>query len=233
MLPEEVERLLAAFRRDDEDIDSLSDALYLHKARVYADTLGELADHYGFESEDVQLGEGVLQALSEESDTRAEQIVATYNRELDAFVRSQQEVSYEEAVANVIAWSHERDERRSDLISVTESYTAHADATIAFFLDNGLDDAEFDFGRHAPDLPAECPICQSLEHRNPHPAHRVVEIGNPHPNCRQSWHPLIDPDQLPEEIIVGLGDVAGIVGGDSLIHRSGSQADAVQRVEEL
>lgn len=232
MTPEERERLFAAFERGDDYIDALADELYLTKVRVYGDTLAELADDLGFESEDISIGDDIARDLSDEADMRAEQIAETYNTRLRTRIDSAlADLPYDEAVQQLASWSNDYDENRSQLIAITESYTAHADATVAFFVANDLE-VEFDFGGHAGDAPPACPICQSLEARNPHPAERVIAIGTPHPNCRQSWHPHFDPDLLPDEIVVGLGSSAGIVGQDSLITRTGSLGDALTFIEQ-
>lgn len=232
MTPEEVARLVTAFTRGDREINELSDYLYLHKVRVYEDTLSEIADGYGYDATDISVSDAILEALSAESDKRATQIVGTYNRQMQNFVASMRAFPYEQAVGRLADWSDERDAKRAQLIAVTEAYSAHADATVSFFIDNGID-VEFDFGHHHGDAPAECPICQALEARNPHPLDRVLEIGTPHPQCRQKWHALIDGEALPDEVRLGLGDAAGIVGRDSLIHRAGGQEGAVREVESL
>jgi hypothetical protein len=228
--PDERQRLTEAFQRDDEDDAALADTLYLWKLRAYSDTLAELADGYDFEVEDITLSESIREALRAEAELRAQQINATFNGEVTSFIADiVDEASYEDAIESISAWSEARDADRSTLIGITEVYTAHADATLSFFRDAGIE-ADFDFGGHGDDH-AECVVCQALERGNPHPYERVVEIGTPHIQCRQRWHPLIDPDELPDELALGQGDPAGIVGNDSLVHRAGGQQAAVEQLE--
>lgn len=233
MTAQEIARLVAAFTRDEAYIDDLSDSLFITKLRVYADTLSGLAHELGYDADDVQLGQAVTQALSDEADARAEGIADTYNREMETFVQrlGALGVDYQQAVESVASWSDERDAARSEMIGVDAAYSAHADATVAFFADNDIP-VEFDFGRHRGDDPAVCPVCQALERTGPHPLERVLEIGTPHIQCRQSWHPRVDEALLPEFITVGLGDPAGIVGNDTLVHRAGGQQQAVSQIEE-
>lgn len=233
MTREEINRLVEAFRRDEAYIDDLSDGLYLTKLRTYADTLSGLAHDFGYDADDVQVGTRVAQALSDEADDHAESIAASYNEAMEIQVQrfGALGLTYEQAVEEVAQWSDQRDEARAEMIGVTEAYSAHADATVSFFADNGID-VTFDFGRHGTDQPAACPVCQALERTGPHPVERVLEIGTPHINCRQSWHPRTDDVVFPDTIEVGLRSTAGIVGTDSLVHRAGGHTQAVQQIEE-
>jgi hypothetical protein len=233
MTPDERARLIEAFTRGDDYLDSLSDVLYLTKVRVYEDTLGELADSYGYESEDVQIGDEVARALSDEADQQAERITDSYNRALAAFVeRVADEVTYEDAVAQLVTWSDNRDDSHAEVIGITEAFTAHADATVTFFRDNDVE-VQFDFGEHGTDDAPQCPVCIALVARNPHPLERVLRVGNPHIQCRQTWHALVDEGALPDEVELGLRGVAGIVGTDPLVNRTGGTQGAVQEVEAL
>lgn len=230
MTAEERQRLTEAFQRDDEDDAALADTLYLWKLRAYEDTLAELADAYDFDVDDVSLSLSIQEALRAEAEVRAQQINATYNGDVTSFIADiVDEASYEEAIDSISEWSEARDADRSTLIGITEVYTPHADATLSFFRDAGIE-PDFDFGGHGDDH-AECPVCQALEAKNPHPFARVVEIGTPHIQCRQRWHARIEGDELPDEFTLGQGDTAGIVGNDSLVHRAGGQAAAVEQLE--
>lgn len=233
MTRDEIDRLVESFRRDEAYIDDLSDSLYLTKLRVYQDTLSGLANDYGYDADDVQVSVQIAQALSDEADDHAESIAASYNKAMETQVKrfGALGMAYEQAVEEVAQWSNERDDARAEMIGVTEAYSAHADATVAFFIDNGVE-VEFDFGRHAGDDAPACEVCQALERTSPHPLDRVLEIGSPHINCRQSWHPRVDEALLPEEVELGLGRTAGIVGTDSLVHRAGGHSQAVTQIEE-
>ena len=227
MNPAERRRLLEAFTRDDEDIDALSDVLYLNKVRVYEDTLAELADLYDYEVEDLTLSQEVLDALRDEADLRAEQMTGTYNGDLAGFIDAiPDDITYEHSVEATELWATDRDEARSELVGITEAYSAHADATVAFFVNNGIE-VEFDFGGHGDDHP-QCVVCEALVRSNPHPAERVVEVGTPHIQCRQKWHAVIEADDLPDELVLGQGAPAGILGNESLVQRAGGHTEAAE-----
>lgn len=231
MTPQEKARLLAAFTRGDAYVDALADSLYLVKLRVYADTLSALLDELGYENEGITLSPDIQEALDDEAFDHAERIAATYNRDLARFADSIAGLDYAHAVERVVEWSRQRDENRAQLIGITEAYPPAADATVAFFLDNGVE-TTFNFGAHVDDAPAECPICMTLEARNPHSMDKMLRVGDPHPQCRQAWRPNVDPDELPDEVVAGLGTVAGIVGSESLITRAGSRDEAVRIAQE-
>lgn len=229
MTPDERRRLLDAFTRDDEDIDALADVLYLNKVRVYEDTLGELADQYDFDVDDLTLSDEVLTALRDEADLRAEQMTMTYNGDLAGFIDAiPDDIAYEHAVEATELWATDRDEARAELVGITESYSAHADATVAFFVNNGIE-VEFDFGGHGDDHPA-CVVCEALVAANPHPAERVVEVGTPHIQCRQRWHANVTAEDLPDELVLGQGPPAGILGNESLVQRAGGHPAAAAEV---
>lgn len=229
MTPEEVQRLIAAFTRDEDYINSLSDAMYLHKVRVYEDTLSGLLGQYGYDDQDVQVTTEIAQALSDEADHRAEGIAATYNKQMEAFASGLADMDYAQAVETVRTWSIARDENRSAMHAIDAVYSAAADAT-ALFAAAVSDAPEFEFGGHVGDAPPECIVCQAIEATNPHPMDEVLRIGSPHPQCRQQWHPVLDPGALPDDIDLGLTAVAGIVGLDSLVQRAGGQQQAVEEL---
>jgi hypothetical protein len=60
----------------------------------------------------------------------------------------------------------------------------------------------------------------------------VLEVGVPHLQCRQDWHPIVDPEQLPETLRLG-NRVGGILGADPLNITTGGTDEAVERVRGL
>jgi hypothetical protein len=216
---------------DDQARTEMADAFYQHKVTVYANTLADLADQHGFDvhGDQVTLTQDVLDALRAEADAHAAIAVDTYNRELDGWLDKQAAAPVEDVLGAYQDWSNARADAKAELISVSEAYSAHADATLAFYVDNGVE-PEFDFGGHG-DADPRCVVCQALLDHSPHPLSRVLEIGTPHLNCRQSWHAL-DVD-LPDELQLGAA-VAGIVGGEPWVHRHDNDhqaaADAISRL---
>lgn len=201
--------------------------LYDEKVKVYAATLEDLATSYGYELPNggLTLTEDVLTALRNEADDNAQSIVDTFNEELRTFLDRNAERSDAEVLADFEAWAVERHEARAEQQAITEAYTPHADATVAFFAENGLE-PEFDFGGHG-DSDSQCPICVALEETGPHPLSRVLEIGVPHIGCRQDWHPTIDANELPDELKLG-GKTGGVLGAEPLRDKHGSQEAAVE-----
>jgi hypothetical protein len=219
--------LFRALRQTAQDRRELADLLYEQKVTVYVATLEDLAQSYGYELPDggVELSEDVLTALREEADDNAQSQVETFNNELRTFLERNADRTDEEVLTDYETWAQSHHDSRSEMRSITEAYTPHADATMAFFIENDLEPT-FDFGGHGDDDP-QCPICQALASSGPHPISRVLEIGIPHLGCRQEWHPNIEPDQLPDELFLG-GKTAGLLGGEPLRDRAGSQEAAVE-----
>ncbi|WP_297776447.1 hypothetical protein [Mycobacterium sp.] len=213
------------------DRRALADALLAAKRDTYLATLTDLAESYGYElTEDgIQLSAEVERALRDEAVQNATRIVATFNREVDQFLDRNVDTPTEQLLADFDAWAEDRLSHKAPQIAVTEAYGPHADATLAFYVENGME-PDFEFGPHSEDEhSAECPVCQALEATNPHPLSRVLEVGKPHIACAQSWAALVDPEQLPDELHLG-GVTGGLLGSDPLVNREGGQDEAVQFV---
>jgi hypothetical protein len=220
--------LLRALRWRAEDRRELAAAFLGHKIVVYRETLADLAASYGYELPEggVELSDDVIAALRDEADDHAQIVTDTYNDDVAGFLERNADRPQAEVLADFEAWAGERAEGRSEITAVTEAYGPYTDATLAFFRENGIE-PEFEFGGHEGDDPPICPVCQALEAGNPHPLERVLEVGSPHIGCRQSWHPLVDPNDLPDELHLG-GVVGGTLGGDPLVNRAGSVEAAVE-----
>lgn len=215
------------------DVAALADKLYASKARTYRKTLRELhRHHYGSEIR-VKLSDEIDAALRAEAETSASQIADTYHRDLARFAASLTDRADATLDAEIARWRNARQRKRAPLVAVSEVYPAHADATLSFFRDVGMEDVEFDFGGHPElgDADPACPICQVLAATNPHPLEAVVAIGTPHPNCRQSWRPRgIDARDLPLDPVLG-ESLGGVVGQPSLVTRAGGRDQAVRFIE--
>jgi hypothetical protein len=219
------------------DIEELAAKLYNAKRRVYRRSLLELARRLGYEIERPELSEVVDGALVREARDHAERIARTYNRDLGRAGTQRKQLPNSEVEPELRKWANARQRKRARPTAITEAYTAHADATLSAFIDLGQPDVTFDFGGHPElgDAPPACDICAALIARNPWSLAEVVQIGNPHPGCRQDWHPNeYDQRALPPPFDVELGQtLGGIIGTDPLISRAGGRAEAVEFVASL
>lgn len=230
-------RLRQALRWGEDEVDELAAEILDVKVFAYVETLSDLLLEHGVEHDrrtDIDLSNSILNALVKESRLHARMIVDTFNRDLDGFLERNADLPKARLLDTYRAWAEDRTQARAELIAVTETYTAAADAELAFWQANApeeLEDPEYDFGAHAPgETPAECDVCEALERTSPHPLSRVLEIGNPHPNCRQSWRAV--GVELAEEVRLPTKP-AGMVGADSLVIREGDHASAVAAIEGM
>lgn len=227
----QLRQLRAALAHDEADERALVESFLEHKVLVYIDTLGDLADAYGYaiEDDEIVLSDDVIRALRDESRAHAKSVVATFNRELEQLLDRNAEKDRDDLLDLYETWAEQRADSRTTAIALTEAYSAHADATAAFFQAAGLEaEPAFDFGGHPElgDSPPACAVCQALVDTNPHPLSRVLEVGTPHIQCAQEWHERdVDPDTMPDEIHLGAA-VAGIVGRDALVNRAGNDHEA-------
>lgn len=214
--------LAKALRWGAEEVADLADEFLDHKVFVYHETLVDLFREHGADvaDDDIELSDTILLALRRESREHAGFVVDTYNADLEKFLQRNADRPRAELLDIYDAWASDRADARSEQIAITEAYTAHADATLAFHLAQG-GEPEFDFDHSHPgeDAPS-CEVCAALEATNPHPAARVVAIGNPHVGCRQSWKSTTS-DALPEDLVVPEAP-AGIVGSQHLVGRYGN-----------
>jgi hypothetical protein len=229
-------RLRAALKMDATDRRELADRFYETKRQVYRDTLADLASGYGYDvpEDSLLLSEDIVRELRAESNDHARLMVETFNRDVDAFLdRQPEDMDTGQLLATFEDWAYDRAANRVEVTAITEAYSAYADATVSFAADAGIE-PEYEFGGHPEegDAPPECEICQALEATNPHPHSRVLEVGTPHPQCRQRWHPLIDPESLPDELNIGRTP-GGLLGGEPLNMRTGGREEAVGEVQRL
>lgn len=219
-------RLRASLRWGREERADFYDAFLETKVITFVETLGELARELGYDIEDdeIDVSDDVLKALRDEAREHADFVVDTYNRDLDDFLDRNRELSRDDLLRDYESWAEARADAKAETIATTEAYSAAADATVGFFLDNGLLDAEFDFGGHGDDDPV-CEICEALRVTSPHPASRVLAVGNPHIGCRQDWHHRVDPGDLPDEVQLGRNP-AGIIGAQHYLGQHGDDRTA-------
>jgi hypothetical protein len=230
-------RLVTRAKRElawgDDERREFAEAFLTAKIEAYEATLLDLMDDYGYQldADDLDLPDNVVAALADEARRNAGYVVDTHNREMEELVERHADLTVGEIIDAYETWAEQRADTRSEQIAVTEAYNAHADATVAFF--GGIEGALFEFGGHPGDEPPECEVCRALVETNPHPLERVIAVGNPHINCRQSWHPLATDEDLPDELVLPQ-DVAGIVGGEPLVNRTGNDhAAAADTVRNL
>lgn len=215
--------VLDALRMGADEQARLAGAFADAKRRVYLATVEDLLGRPSG-----QLSPDIDAALRLEAEEHAASVVATYNRELENFIDGLSDMPDVDMLLAVEEWSISRGDSKHELVAVTEAYAPHADATVATYLAN-LTLTEFDFGGHGDD-PPDCPICRALVAGNPWPLEAVVQIGVPHINCRQEWHDV--GGGLPADATEPLLP-AGIVGRDTLLHRAGNRAAAVQLIQEM
>ena len=212
----------------------MADRFYRTKIRVYKATLHDMADRFTGTGapEQLQLSQEVKDALRKEAIDHARSVARTHNRAVrkeglaisspgDGRERS-------EITGELERFGRSRLRRRAEPIAVTESYGPHADAILSFFRDAGVQ-PEFSFGGHPDDAEPVCAICKAIIASNPHSFDDVLAIGVPHPNCRQSWHPLISRAELPAAVDMGRS-LGGIVGEPMLIVREGGEQEAADSV---
>lgn len=213
-------------------MEKVAATLLRTKVRVYRKTLRELGELYGVEVK-IKMSEAVKSALAAEALKAAEQMAQTRNSAAlrIAIKLNKTGLSDERIRQDLRILVRQRQNKRRELVAVTEAYSPHADATLAFFRDAG-GFAEMSFGGR-PDLgdrPPECPICQAIIDGNPWSVEQAIRIGTPHPQCRQSWHPSIS-SPLPDELEVGL-TIAGVVGAETLVTRAGHRDKAVEMIRD-
>lgn len=212
--------LRAALAWGDEEAAELADEFLDHKVFTYVETLVELAQQAGadIQDEDVHLSDSILRALRDEARTHAGFVVDTYNSDLDAFLERNDKLPRERLLQTYEAWADDRADARAETVAITEAYSAAADATLAFYAANAGDVA-WDFGGHPGDDEPACSVCEALVNTSPHPHERVLEVGNPHIGCRQSWHPR--DAELPDELALP-EEPAGVIGGEPWVNRHGN-----------
>lgn len=228
-------QLLAAVKRvswSKPEVEKLAATLLRSKVRVYRKTLRELAAQYGVEAQ-IKMTDDVKAALAEESLKAANQIARTRNsaairiaRRLRATGLSDKRIEQDLRIL-----INQRQNKRRELVAITEAYSAHADATLAFFRDAG-DLSQMNFGGHPElgDAPPECEVCRAIIDGNPWSVDQAIRIGTPHPQCRQSWHADLN-QPLPDTVTVG-EKIAGVVGRESLVSRAGSHAAAADLIRD-
>lgn len=229
---ERLVRQLLAEQSTPERIADYADALYDAAARIYRRTILELAHEHGqADRQQVYLSREVREALRAETLRTAKLMVDSHNRDLrDWIKRNSPGKPNALLVAEAISWERRRRATHAQYAAQTIAYTAHADATLSFWRDAGLE-PEFDFGGHG-DAPPKCAICRALVETNPHPMVRVIEVGIPHPQCRQRWH-TASKAELGGRTPLGRS-VGGILNGRStLIERAGGREQAAEAIRAM
>lgn len=230
-------RLREALRWGDDELEDLADSFLDHKVFTYVETLADLFTLHGAEitDDDIDLSDAILLALRREARDHAASVVRTFNKELDTFLTENAKLPRGELLAAYGTWAEVRADSKAEQIAVTEAYSAHADAKMAFYLANVPEGFEpsFDFGGHGDDDPV-CAVCEVLLTTSPHPLSRVLEVGSPHIACRQDWHETDDFEEiLPEELKLPT-EPAGIVGKSAYVNRLGNDhAVAAAAIEAL
>lgn len=225
--PAERRTLRVALRMDRADRRNLAQEFAEWKIRAYIDTLAELAETHGYtiDQDEIVLSDTVLRALTREARDHAAIVVDTFNTRVEQFIDRNKDRHPSEILDDYVAWSDERHDRHAETIAITEAYSAHVDATVAFWQATGHEPM-FDFGGHG-DPAARCDVCQALEETSPHPLARIREIGVVHIGCRQDVHPVGDLDAtwMADEIELGT-ETGGIVGTEPLVNRNRNDHDA-------
>lgn len=223
-----------ALRMDRAAVDRLARKLYAAKSRQYRKTLTELTHRFGA-GRNAVLSTEIRDALMREARDHAKIIAATNNRLLTAEAGRRRELPAPLLARHLRGYMGERSRNRAPTISRTELATAQLDAQVAFFRENGIEPL-FDFA--GP--PAKCPVCARLKESGPHPIEIVLKIGYPHPNCTHTWRArrvtakrLLEGGIRPGQISAGRGEIAGIVGSDPLVIRTGSTEDAVAAIDTV
>lgn len=216
------------------DIERLVELLRRAKIDAAERTLQALIDQLGLQMQ-VRLRSRLLVPLGLEARYHARRIARQFNEDLAVYAARHRLLSKKDLRRTLAAWADNRNRQRAPIIAVTEAYSAHADALLGGFLELGLEaDAEFDFGGHPEDDPPDCAICKALVATSPHPLRRVVQIGVPHPNCRQLWHAR-DRDRLIAHLVdIGLTELGnrsgGIANRRTLIDRAGGRQQAAEAI---
>lgn len=223
-------QLYRALRHGRQERDELRATLVEAMVTTYVETLADLAESYGYDLEGgpIDLSDDALRSIVDVARDWSEDITDTYNEDLKSFLERNSDRDRGDVLADFEAWASDRASHKAEQLAIDTAYASYSDATTAFFIENGLE-PEFEFGGHPElgDEPPECETCQALEESNPHPLSRVLEVGSPHSRCRQNWHPNIDPEQLPDELLIG-GGLSGILGLKPLVQRVDDRADAAR-----
>lgn len=197
-------------------VDTLTGKLYAAKLAEYRGVLSELRSSYGGPAR-VYLSTEIRDALLSEAERDASSVAATYNRLLDAEA-GRSRLRGAALFDHLAAYARERGRVRSPMIARSAVAPARLDATVSFFLENGVE-PEFDFVGPAP----RCVVCRTLKQTNPHRFKEVLAIGIPHIQCTHRWKArLYSAAKLrragirPGTISAGAGPPAGIVGSESL-----------------
>lgn len=217
-----IEALVRNWRWDDDVIEELADELYRYKVAAYLETIEDLAELHGVEPPR-ELPDGILDQLQAEAEDAAERMAATYNRDVEAFIRRNGERDLHDLRDMIEDWAEDRAGTQAQLSAVHEVYGPHSDATAAFYRLAELSPM-FDFGGHGDQAPV-CELCAALWEGSPWALDVVIAVGTPHHGCRQSWHPT-DVLDVPEGLDFGELMPAGISGGQTLLERHGNLAAA-------
>lgn len=227
--------VVRALRLTQRDAGRLAARIYRAQAAEYRDTLLELSGRYGEPRRRVILSAEIREALRRSSRDHARKIVSTFNGELEAEARRRDDLPGSLLTGHLSRWARDRHHRRAPLIARNELAIARLDAQVSFYVENGLE-ARFDFTGPRP----QCEVCKRLKARGPWPVEVVLAIGHPHIGCTHGWkartrapHKLRAGGLRPGQISAGRGKVAGIIGGQALVGRFGTQAEAAKYLDGI
>lgn len=234
----ELRSLKAALKLDSADVRFMAERLLEHAVSEYVERLAELAEDHGYQlhQDEVVLSDSLVRQLARHARAQARQIADTHNTETVKLIDRNRDLPVRQLLGVYEAWADDRADWKAEEIATTEAWSAHADATLAFFDAAGIEPL-YDFGGHG-DADPECEVCQALRETSPHPHARVLKIGSPHIRCRQDWHPVLDDDQLaalPDDLVFAERP-GGILGRDPLVNRAennhGLAAELVRQMAE-
>lgn len=225
-----VARELLTERVTRERTAQFADRLLAAARRIYVQTLRDLSREHGVRRRRIELAPGVERALRADARRTARQMLLSHNRDLRKWINDNAHLPDGLLVAQGTEFARRRWQTHTRYGAQTLAYTAHADATVAFYRDANVEPS-FDFGGHG-DAPPVCRICRALVETSPHTLATVTAVGIPHPQCRQRWHARgeieIDPDVRPGQARGGLLDAR-----PSLIERQGGRRQAEEWIRSL
>lgn len=225
--------LIEAAKLRDADIERLARKLYKIKAGAYRQGLLEAQARHGGKRAHVVLSQAIRNAIADEAELHAKISVQTFNRQIEAFGKRNQELPREDFIRELRSFMRRRGASRSKVVSEIAPLTARLDAEVAFYRENGVE-PEFDFTGPR----AICPLCQWLKAHSPYPVATVLEVGYPHLQCTHRWRSRSRANVALREgglrqgvISAGRGEPAGILGSQAIVQRLGSIPLAIDALE--
>src|SRR4029079_5096365 len=117
----QLRQLRAALAYDEADLRALTEAFLEVKVAVYADTLGDLADEYGYEIDggEIDLADDLLAALHAEARRDAQSVVDTFNEDMNRLLGENAGLTRDELIDLYETWAEQRADSRSEMIAVS------------------------------------------------------------------------------------------------------------------